>query len=74
MSSLSVHSSGDTNSIRVARVGNCRRFLNLDAFGMSSVARHLPTLLIAIDCVDTGCCGCRVSAIASAFSILTHSV
>jgi len=41
MGSLSMHSTGDNSPIRLVRVSDCRRFFNLDAFGLSPIERRL---------------------------------
>jgi hypothetical protein len=50
MSSLLVHSTGDTSPIRLVRVSNCRRFFNLDAFGLSMEPFRVACLSHARDC------------------------
>jgi hypothetical protein len=32
---------GDTGLVRVARVGDCHRFFNLDAFGLAPIDRRM---------------------------------
>jgi hypothetical protein len=41
MSSLIVNDTGDTELILVARVRDCLRFLNLDAFGLATIDRRM---------------------------------
>jgi hypothetical protein len=41
MSSLIVNDAGDTELMLVARVGDCLRFFNLDAFGLAPIDRRM---------------------------------